>query len=110
MELLSYCEHPFQHTAKKVLQKQYADYAYDKWKDVRVIRWMDNAEVTIVTNYDAMAMVTVQRYSREKKKLLVFNSPLESTITANIRAAGMDIHDNGVGGGRFGSNIWTAQL
>ncbi|KAK9680482.1 Transposase IS4 [Popillia japonica] len=88
-----------------------------------VIRWMDNSEVTIATNYDTIEpMVTVQRFSKEKKKKVGVPQPLAFN-NYNRYMGGVDLHDNGVanyrigirgkkynGGGRYGSNVWIALL
>ena len=55
--------------------KKYESDFFDKTNDTLVVRWMDNTEVTIATNYDTVEpMVSVQRYTREKRKRVVFYS------------------------------------
>lgn len=81
---------------KEQLKKYESDYLFDKTNGILVVRWMDNSEVTIATNYDTVEpIVTVKRYNREKKKKIgvpqphVFNS-------YNKHMGGVDLHDNGV--------------
>lgn len=88
-------------TGKKIkgevaLKKYQADYLYDKTNDILVVRWMDNSEVTIATNYDTVEpMVNVQRYSREKKNKIGVPQP-HVFSTYNRHMGGVDLHDNGV--------------
>lgn len=89
-------------TGKKNLKKHETDFAYVERNDVMVIRWMDNSEVTIATNYDAIdPMVTVQRYSKEKKKKVGIQQPLAFN-NYNRHMGGVDLHDNGVANYRIG--------
>lgn len=89
-------------TGKKALPKYGYDYAYDKNNDVMVIRWMDNAEVTIATNYDTIdPIVKVNRYSKEEKKKVGVPQPLAFN-NYNKHMGGVDLHDNGVGNYRIG--------
>lgn len=89
-------------TGKKALKKHETDYAYDTRNDVMVIRWMDNSEVTIATNYDAIdPMVTVQQYSKEKKRKVGIQQPLAFN-NYNRHMGGVDLHDNGVANYRIG--------
>ncbi|KAK9700904.1 Transposase IS4 [Popillia japonica] len=69
-----------------------------------VIRWMDNSEVTIATNYDTIEpMVTVQRFSKEKKKKVGVPQPLAfNNNNYNRYMGGVDLHDNGVANYRIG--------
>lgn len=104
----SYCRRPFENWAK-VLKKHETDYSYDMRNDVMVIRWMDNSEVIIVTNYDAIdPMVTVQRYSKEIKKKVGIQQPLAFN-NYNRHMGGVDLHDNyriGIRGKKWWWPLW----
>ena len=65
------------------MKKYESDYFFDKTNDILVVRWMDNTEVTIATNYDTVEpMASVQRYSRERK-VWCSNSHTYSTPTTD---------------------------
>lgn len=54
---------------KTKLPKQDLDYAFDQEHKIALVRWRDNAEVTLATNYDHMdPIVNVMRYDRKQKK------------------------------------------
>ncbi|KAK9703800.1 Transposase IS4 [Popillia japonica] len=97
-------------TWKKALKKHDTDYVYDTKNDVMVIRWMDNSEVTIATNYDTIEpMVTVQRFSKEKKKKVGVPQPFAFN-NYNRYMGGVDLHDNGVATARIAFNNYNRYM
>ena len=84
------------------MKKYESDYFFNKTNDIFVVRWMDNTEVTIATNYDTVEpTVSVQRYSRDqKKKSGVLQSHAFNTYYRCM--GGGDLHDNGVANDRIG--------
>ncbi|XP_037958788.1 piggyBac transposable element-derived protein 3-like [Teleopsis dalmanni] len=78
------------------LQKYESDFLYDKTNNILVVRWIDNSEVTIATNYDSVEpIVNVQRYSREKKKNICVPQP-QVINSYNRHIGGVNLHDKGV--------------
>ena len=70
------------------MKKYESDYFFNKTNDIFVVRWMDNTEVTIATNYDTVEPKSVCNVIPEKKeKGWRSNSHTYSTPTTDAWAA-----------------------
>lgn len=80
----------------KSLKKSDFDYAFDRTNNISVVRWQDNAEVTIATNYDSLEPYkNVRRWSKESHRYITVSQP-KFLHTYNKEMGGVDLHDNGV--------------
>lgn len=63
------------------LQRGSYDYQFDEENEICIVKWNDNKCVSVATNFDTIEpLATVQRWSREKKRGLVYNNPISSII------------------------------
>lgn len=82
--------------AMKKLKRGAHDNMFDTKSEINVIRWNDNAVVTIITNFGTTDPLTnTKRYSRAEKKEIIISQP-NAIAKYNTHMGGVDLHDNGI--------------
>ena len=90
--------------------------AYDNESKISIVRWNDNATVTICSNTHNVAPVSkVRRYDRKQKKETYVPQP-NAIAQYNKFMGGVDLHDNGIANyrsrvlGKNGGGLYFAIL
>lgn len=72
------------------------DARYDYTNDISLVRWNDNAVVTVMSNFESVEpIVYVPRYNRKERKDVQVPQP-NMIQKYNKYMGGVDLHDNGV--------------
>lgn len=67
---------------------------FDSSQEVLLIRWKDNAEVTVLTNHGTLEPFSqAKRYDRKQKKFVAARIP-QAIRDYNENMGGVDLHDN----------------
>lgn len=95
----------------KNLHKGDTDYKFDKTNDILMLRWQDNSEVTLATNFQGIEPIhNVKRWDKKNKQ---FQTRTQADVIwkYNQSMGGVDLHDNAVANYRIsirGKKWWNS--
>lgn len=85
---------------EKMKKGEYVVY-YDRVKELVLLRWKDNANVTVLSNNSYVEpLASARRYDRSLKKYMNIQVPL-MIKDYNSHMGGVDLHDNAIGNYRI---------
>lgn len=85
-------------TTKQIAKRDrgWFDAAYDKNSSIRMVRWNDNAVVTVASNIEEVEPIgNIKRYSRKEKREVQVKQP-NIIEKYNSHMGGVDLHDNAI--------------
>lgn len=78
--------------AKQMKRGEY-DYRFDTTNELLFLKWNDNADVNIATNYETVdPLKTTKRFDRKAKKMTAYHQP-HLIHSYNQHVGGVDLHE-----------------